>query len=127
MLKAGIMEGLTLSETDGLTLHPTKTRIVDMKQNGPQLDFLGFRFQRHQGKDGGDRLLRLVRPKSLDRIKDAIRDLTPRNMGHGVGKGAPTKAWGRSRRRPRRQQAQRPACLRSELEQARRAVGAEAA
>ncbi len=68
----------------GLVLHPTKTRIVDMKENGAHLDFLGFRFQRHRGKDGGDRLLRLVRPKSLDRIKDKVRDLTPRNMGHGV-------------------------------------------
>jgi RNA-directed DNA polymerase len=68
----------------GLVLHPTKTRNVDMQQHGAHLDFLGFRFQRHHGKDGGDRFLRLVRPKSLDRIKDAIRELTPRNMGHGM-------------------------------------------
>lgn len=68
----------------GLALHPSKTRIVDLQQNGAHLDFLGFRFKRHHQKDGGVRLLRLVRPKSLDRIKDAIRDLTPRKMGHGI-------------------------------------------
>jgi RNA-directed DNA polymerase len=81
-------QALTLVQTwtaeAGLTLHPTKTRLVDMHQDGAHLDFLGFRFKRHHGKDGGTRLLRLVRPKSLDRIKDTVRDLTPRKMPHGI-------------------------------------------
>lgn len=68
----------------GLMLHPTKTRTVDMEQIGSCLDFLGYRFQRHQNKDGDIRLLRLVRPKSLDRIQTAIRAHTPRQMGHGM-------------------------------------------
>ena len=68
----------------GLTLHPTKTRIVDLEQSGEWLDFLGYRFQRHHRKDGTRRILRLIRPKSMDRIKDRIRDLTPRKMAHGL-------------------------------------------
>ena len=68
----------------GLTLHPTKTRIVDLDQHGQYLDFLGYRFQRHTKKDGTSRILRLIRPKSLERIKDRVRVLTPRKMAHGL-------------------------------------------
>ena len=46
----------------GLTLHPTKTRIVNAKEDG--FDFLGYRFE------GGTRR---PRAKSLDKFKDAIR------------------------------------------------------
>jgi RNA-directed DNA polymerase len=65
----------------GLTLHPTKTRLVDLGQPGACLDFLGYRLQRHTDRTGKDRILRLVRPKSLDRFKDAIRTHTPRKSG----------------------------------------------
>jgi RNA-directed DNA polymerase len=65
----------------GLTLHPTKTRVVDLGRPGAHLDFLGYRLQRHTDRKGKDRILRLVRPKSLDRIKDTIRTHTPRNSG----------------------------------------------
>ncbi len=65
----------------GLTVHPTKTRIVDMGQNGAFIDFLGYRLQRHTDGTGRNRFLRLVRPKSLDRIKDAIRTRTSRTCG----------------------------------------------
>jgi RNA-directed DNA polymerase len=64
----------------GLTLHPTKTRIVDLGQPGAWFDFLGYRFKRHD-KDGALRILRLIRDKSLARAHDSIRAATPRNSG----------------------------------------------
>ena len=67
----------------GLTLHPTKTRIVDLGQPGAWFDFLGYRFKRHD-KDGVFRILRLIRDKSLTRARDAIRAATPRNSGESL-------------------------------------------
>ena len=55
-------------EQAGLTLHPTKTRIVDASQKGG-FDFLGYHFER------GYRWPRL---KSLDKFKEAIRAKTPK-------------------------------------------------
>jgi RNA-directed DNA polymerase len=54
----------------GLTLHPTKTRIVDAKEDG--FDFLGYRFE--EGT-------RRPRAKSLDKFKDTIRAKTKRTTG----------------------------------------------
>lgn len=54
----------------GLALHPAKTRIVDLGQVGNYVDFLGFRLQRHRDKDGHERFLRLVRPKSLTKVTE---------------------------------------------------------
>jgi len=54
----------------GLTLHPTKTRIVDAKEDG--FDFLGYRFE------GGTRR---PRAKSLDKFKEMIRAKTKRTNG----------------------------------------------
>jgi RNA-directed DNA polymerase len=54
----------------GLTLHPTKTRIVDAKEDG--FDFLGYRFE------GGTRR---PRAKSLDKFKETIRAKTKRTAG----------------------------------------------
>lgn len=68
----------------GLTLHPTKTRIVDMGEADAHFDFLGFRLKRHTDRTGKDRFLRLIRPKSLDRLKSAVRTRTPRNSGHSL-------------------------------------------
>jgi RNA-directed DNA polymerase len=70
--------------TAGLVLHPTKTRIVDLGQPGNFIDFLGFRLQRHRNKDGRDRILRLVRPKSLATVTDAIRQRTRRTHGESL-------------------------------------------
>jgi len=72
------------TEPAGLTLHPTKTRIVDMAQHRASFDFLGYRIQRDTGKDGHARFLRLVRPKSLDKIKEAVRSMTPRKMARSL-------------------------------------------
>jgi RNA-directed DNA polymerase len=54
-----------------LTLHPTKTKIVEAGTEG--FDFLGYRFQ---GK------LKLPRGKSLKKFKDAVRVKTKRTNGH---------------------------------------------
>jgi RNA-directed DNA polymerase len=54
------------TETAGLTLHPTKTRIVDASQRGG-FDFLGYHFERGY---------RWPRQKSLNKFKDAIRQKT---------------------------------------------------
>ena len=61
-------------EENGLTLHPVKTRIIDAQQPGG-FDFLGYHFE--QGR-------KWVRKKSLDKIKQAVRDLTKRNHGHSM-------------------------------------------
>jgi len=55
----------------GLTLHPTKTRIVDARTEG--FDFLGYNF-----RDGQRR----PREKSLNKLKDTIRQKTKRANGH---------------------------------------------
>jgi RNA-directed DNA polymerase len=57
----------------GLTLHPTKTRIVHAPEDG--FDFLGYRFE------GGKRR---PRPKSLEKLKDTIRAKTKRTSGDSL-------------------------------------------
>lgn len=63
-----------------LELHPEKTRIVDMAQVNNHFDFLGYHFKRSsKGK-----LLRLIRPKSAKKLRDAIRPLTKRTNGKSL-------------------------------------------
>lgn len=63
-----------------LELHPEKTRIVDMAQIDEHFDFLGYRFKRtKRGK-----LMRLVRPKSLKKLRDTIRPMTRRSNGKSL-------------------------------------------
>lgn len=64
----------------GLTLHPDKTRVVDMTEAGSHFDFLGYRFLR--SKRG--RLVKLVRPKSLQKLRDSIRAQTRRTDGRSM-------------------------------------------
>jgi len=66
-------------ETAGLTLHPDKTRIVHLDENGAYFEFLGYRFKRHKDRD-----LRFPRPKSEKRLRDAIRAKTRRTNGHSL-------------------------------------------
>ncbi len=61
-------------QENGLTLHPEKTRIVDATQPGG-FDFLGYHFERGY---------RWPRKKSLMKLKDSIRALTPRNSGQSL-------------------------------------------
>ena len=65
-------------EGAGLTLHPEKTRIVDMSQARASFDFLGYRFLRT--KPG--KLIRLIRPKSQQKLRAALRPLTKRCNKH---------------------------------------------
>lgn len=57
----------------GLTLHPTKTKIVHVDEEG--FEFLGYRFVRHR---------RFPRRKSLTKFKDAIRSKTKRTSGRSL-------------------------------------------
>lgn len=58
----------------GLTLHPEKTRIVDATQRGG-FDFLGWHFERGY---------QWPREKSQNKLKEAIRELTPRTSGRSL-------------------------------------------
>lgn len=58
----------------GLRLHPVKTRVVDATKR-PGFDFLGYRFF-------GD--LRYPRPKSEDKLRESIREKTPRTSGQSL-------------------------------------------
>ncbi|MEX2138867.1 MAG: reverse transcriptase domain-containing protein [Pirellulales bacterium] len=63
----------TWTTENGLTLHPTKTRIAEAVTDG--FEFLGYRFVKHR---------RFPRRKSLDKFKDAIRGKTRRTSGHSL-------------------------------------------
>jgi RNA-directed DNA polymerase len=57
----------------GLTLHPTKTKIVDVQTEG--FGFLGYQFVNHR---------RYPRSKSLAKFKEAIRGKTRRTSGRAL-------------------------------------------
>lgn len=65
----------TWSAEAGLTLHPEKTKIVDVNEPGAGFDFLGYHFERAR---------KTPRKKSLVKFKDRIRELTPRQNGHSL-------------------------------------------
>jgi RNA-directed DNA polymerase len=65
-------------EAEGLTVHPTKTRIVDVRTEG--FDFLGYRFQTSRR----GRLTHWPRKKSEQKLKDTIRAKTKRKNGHSL-------------------------------------------
>ena len=60
-----------------LTLHPTKTRIVDMGEEG--FDFLGFHFHKLKSKKNG-KLLPYIWPsqKAVKAVREKIRQITAR-------------------------------------------------
>ena len=60
---------------NGLTLHPSKTHVGDCLQSGQGFEFLGYRFEAGQ---------RNVRKKSLDKLKDTIREKTKRTRGDSL-------------------------------------------
>lgn len=59
-------------EENGLTLHPDKTHVGDCRQPGEGFEFLGYRFEAGQ---------RQVRKKSLQRLKEKMRQKTRRTRG----------------------------------------------
>jgi RNA-directed DNA polymerase len=65
-------------EANGLTLHPTKTKIVDVRCAG--FDFLSYHFQSTRR----GRLTRWPRKKSLQKLQDTLRAKTKRTNGHSL-------------------------------------------
>jgi RNA-directed DNA polymerase len=63
-----------------LTLHPEKTRVVDMTVGGNHFDFLGYRFWK--SRKGG--IKRLVRPKSMKKLREGLKPLTKRANGQSL-------------------------------------------
>jgi len=67
-------------ETQGISLHPEKTRIVNLNEIGAGFDFLGYHFEHtRRGK-----LDRWPRRKSMAKVKDRIRGLTHRANGRSL-------------------------------------------
>jgi RNA-directed DNA polymerase len=64
----------------GLTLHPDKTRTVDMNLADSHFDFLGYRFKRSRN----GKMMRLVRPKSLRKLRETIKPRTRRSNGKSM-------------------------------------------
>ncbi|HEY1299202.1 MAG TPA: group II intron maturase-specific domain-containing protein [Stellaceae bacterium] len=60
---------------NGLALNPDKTHLGDCRQPGQGFEFLGYRFEAGR---------RMVRKKSLDRLKDKIQEKTRRNRGQSL-------------------------------------------
>jgi RNA-directed DNA polymerase len=63
----------------GLTINREKTRVVQVRDEGAVLDFLGYRFRhsRSHRKGGGPRYWRLeASPKAQRRVREKIHDLT---------------------------------------------------
>jgi RNA-directed DNA polymerase len=61
-------------EENGLTLHPSKTRLVDVSRAGG-FDFLVYHFERG---------MKWPRKKSMDKLKDTIRSKTRRTDGRSL-------------------------------------------
>lgn len=68
--QAALREVQTWVTENGLTLHPTKTQIVDYRETS--FSFLGYAFR---GR------FRFPRAKSQEKLVTRIRELTPRNSG----------------------------------------------
>jgi RNA-directed DNA polymerase len=64
-----------LTTKRGLTLHPEKTRLVDVSNPGEGFDFLGYHFEKGT---------RWPRKKSMKKLKDTIRSKTKRSNGHSL-------------------------------------------
>lgn len=62
---------------NGLALHPDKTHLGDCRQPGQGFDFLGYHFEAGR---------RTVRKKSLDRLKDKVRERTKRTRGASLAR-----------------------------------------
>lgn len=62
-----------------VTLHPDKTRIVDMTQQGSYFDFLGYRFEHSNDRD-----YRFPTPKSYKKLREFVCAQTKRTNGHSL-------------------------------------------
>ena len=68
------------TESNGLELHPEKTRIAEMNQPGEYFDFLGYRFK--LSKKG--KITRFSCPKSEKKLRGKLRILTRRANGKSM-------------------------------------------
>jgi RNA-directed DNA polymerase len=80
----------------GLSLHPEKTRVVNMTAAGSHFDFLGYRFWTSRKEELGVR--RLISPKSEGKLRAKLKPLTRRANGASmeaiVGKLRPVlRGW----------------------------------
>jgi len=80
-----------------LTLHPDKTRIVDVRETA--FDFLGFTFFWVVAKDGTGRPLFGPKHAAIERFKDKVREITrrtrPMNLQMVIDDLAPViRGWG---------------------------------
>lgn len=67
-------------ETQGLQLHPEKSKIIGMETANAEFAFLGYTFKRTRtGK-----LIRYPRSKSMQRLREAIKRLTKRTSGVSI-------------------------------------------
>jgi RNA-directed DNA polymerase len=62
----------------GLEINREKTRVVNLKEEGASLDFLGFTFRYHDSLDGSGRRYLNVRPsaKALKKEREKLHELT---------------------------------------------------
>lgn len=72
--EAALAEIRSWMEAAGLTLHPTKTQIVNATVPGG-FDFLGWHFERG---------FKWPRDKSVSRFRESLREQTPRNSGDSL-------------------------------------------
>ena len=64
-------------EACGLALNENKTRVLDSRQNG--FEFLGFTFRWQRSRKGGDYVHTEPSAKSCQRLRERLRELTPRS------------------------------------------------
>jgi RNA-directed DNA polymerase len=67
-------------ETQGLSLHPEKTRIANLNEIGDGFDFLGYRFQRTRA----NRIRHWAGKKASNKLRDTVRPITRRTNGHSL-------------------------------------------
>lgn len=67
-------------EQAGLTLHPEKTKIVNVREHKASFEFLGYKFFR--GKNG--HLRKVVRDKSAKKLRSSIKRYTKRCNGKSM-------------------------------------------
>jgi len=74
----GLLKGWV--ETQGISLHAEKTRIVNMNERGAGFDFLGYHFEHTRQ----DKVGRWPRRKSMAKLKDRLYGLTHRANGRSL-------------------------------------------
>jgi len=74
----------TLEGWLGLKLNREKTRVVDLKQEGASLNFLGYTFRYQRDRQGRERryLNVSVSDQALKRARQRVHELTDRSMSH---------------------------------------------